>query len=47
MRTRCALIVAVVASGALSMGPQARAEPGSVLVPLDHGFGWNAYPPSL
>jgi hypothetical protein len=40
------LLIVAASLGALSIGGPARAEPG-VLVPLDHGFGWNAYPPSV
>ncbi len=46
MRLRL-LMTAVAALSLLALGGAARAEPGGVLVPANHGFGWNAYPPSI
>ncbi len=40
------LLVVAASLSALSIDGPARAEPG-VLVPLYHGFGWKAYPPSF
>jgi hypothetical protein len=47
MRLKHLPVYALASVGVLALGAPARAEPGSVVVPLDHGFGWNAYPPSF
>jgi hypothetical protein len=39
VRLKHLLIAAVAAGGMLALGAPARAEPGSMLVPLDQGFG--------
>lgn len=47
MRSSFLILAAVAALGATALAGAARAEPGRVLVPANHGFGWNAYPPSF